>query len=72
MRPGPAVGTKVQGDAGGQERDAEGESSGDPGELDAALEHEVVKQAEDQDQDGRLGEERGAAPAGDQDKIEDG
>ncbi len=70
MRPDPALGDEVHGDAAGQEEDADGEGADDPGELDAALEHEVVEDAEDEDEDGGFGEERRAALGGDHDEIE--
>ncbi len=66
----PVVGGEVRSDAGGEEgeRGADGEEN--PGELDAALEHEVVEEAEDQDEHGCLGEEGRAAAAGDDQEVE--
>jgi hypothetical protein len=70
MGPDPALGGEVHGDAGGEEAEGDGEGAEDPGELDAALEHEVVEDAEDQDQDGGFGEEGRQAAAGDADQLE--
>jgi hypothetical protein len=67
----PAVRTKVGGDAGGQEAEADAESADDPVELDAALEHEEVEDAEDEDQNGCFRAEGGAAARGDDDQIEE-
>ena len=66
----PVVGGEVGGDAGGEQgkRGADGEE--DPGEFDAALEHEVVEEAEDQDEHGGFCEEGRAAAAGDDGKLE--
>ena len=66
----PVVGGEVGGDAGGEEGEACADGEEDPGELDAALEHEVVEEAEDQDEHGCFGEEGGAAAAGDDQEIE--
>jgi hypothetical protein len=41
MRFGPAVSGEVRGDAGGEEGEAGADGKEDPGELDAALEHEA-------------------------------
>ena len=65
----PAVGTEVHADAGGEQGEADGEGSDDPGELDAAFLQEVVEDAEDQDEDGGLCEEGGGAPAGEDDEL---
>jgi len=66
----PVVGGEVGGDAGGEEGERGADGQEDPGELDAALEHEVVEEAEDQDEHGGFGEEGGAATAGDDHEIE--
>jgi len=66
----PVVGGEVGGDAGGEEGERGADGQEDPGELDAALEHEVVEEAEDQDEHGGFGEEGGAATAGDDQEIE--
>jgi hypothetical protein len=68
----PAVGGEVHGDAGGEEQQRDGKRACDPGELDASAEHEVVEDAEDEDEDGGLGEEGGAAAAGDDHQVEQG
>ena len=67
----PAVGTEVGGDAGGEEAERDGECADDPGELDASLEDEEVEDAEDEDEDGGLGEEAGAAASGDDDEFDE-
>ena len=67
----PAVGGEVHDDAGGEEAEGDGERANDPGELDAALEHEVVEDAEDEDEDGGLGEEGRAAAGGDEDELDE-
>lgn len=69
MRFGPAVSGEVRGDAGGEEGEAGADGKEDPGELDAALEHEVVEEAEDQDEHGGFCEEGRAAAAGDDDEV---
>ena len=69
MRFGPAVSGEVCGDAGGEEGEAGADGKEDPGELDAALEHEVVEEAEDQDEDGGFGEEGRATTAGDDQEV---
>lgn len=61
----PVVGGEVRGDAGGEEGEAGADGDENPGELDAALEHEVVEEAEYQDEHGGFGEEDGAAASGD-------
>lgn len=71
MRLDPAVGGKVHGDAGGEEADADAEGTDDPAQLDAALEHEVVEDAEDQDKHGGFREESRAAAGGDDREIEE-
>jgi len=65
----PVVGGEVRGDAGGEEGERGADGEEDPGELDAALEHEVVEEAEDQDEHGCFGEERRAPTAGDDDEV---
>ena len=72
MRLDPAVGAEVHGDAGGEQAEGDGEGADDPGELDAALEHEVVEDAEDEDEDGGLGEEGRAAARGDDGEFDEG
>ena len=66
----PAMGGEVHGDAGGQQAERDGQRAGDPSEVDAALEDEEVEDAKDQDQHRRFGEERGAAPRGDDGQVE--
>lgn len=65
----PALGSEVHSDAGSEEAEGDGERADDPGELDASLEHEVVEDAEDEDEDGGLSEEGRAAPAGDESQV---
>ena len=67
----PAVGGEVHGDAGGEEADADAEGTDDPAQLDAALEHEVVEDAEDQDKHGGFRKESGTAAGGDDRQIEE-
>ena len=67
----PMVGDEIGGDAGGEEGERGADGKEDPGELDAALEHEVVEEAEDQDEHGCLGEEGGAAASGDDQEVGD-
>ena len=69
MRFGPAVSGEVCGDAGGEEAEAGADGKEDPEELDAALEHEVDEEAEDQDEHGGFCEEGRAAAAGDDDEV---
>ncbi len=68
----PVVGGEVRGDAGGEEGEAGADGEEDPDELNAALEHEVVEEAEDQDEHGCLGEEGGAAARSDDQEVEMG
>jgi len=68
----PAMGGKVHGDAGGEQQDRDAERAGDPGKIDTTLEDEEVEDAEDQDQHGRLCEEGGTAPGGDDGQVEPG
>ena len=68
----PVVGGEVRGDAGGEEGERGADGEEDPRELDAALEHEVVEEAEDQDEHGCFGEEGGAAASGDDQEVEMG
>ena len=70
MRLDPVMGGEVRGDAGGEEGEAGADGKEDPGELDAAFEHEVVEEPEDQDEHGCFGEEGGAAAAGDDQEVE--
>jgi hypothetical protein len=67
---GPALGGKIRGDAGGEEPGGDSERADDPRQLDAALEHEVVQDAEDEDKDGGLRKEAGAAARGDEQQRE--
>ena len=67
----PAAGGEVGGDAGGQQREADGEGAYDPVEFHAALEHEPVEQGQDKDEHRCFGEEGGAAVGGDRDQIEE-
>ncbi len=71
MRLDPAMGAKVRGDAGREQRQRDGEGAGNPGEVDAAFEQEEVEDAEDQDEDGRLREEGGAAAGGDNRQVQE-
>jgi len=66
----PVVGGEVRGDAGGEEGERGADGEEDPSEFDAALEHEVVEEAEDQDEHGCFGEEGGAAASGDDHEVE--
>ena len=68
----PAMGSEVHRNASGEQGQRDGERAGDPCQLDAAFEHEEVEDAEDQYEDRRLGEERGAAAPGDHDQVEYG
>jgi len=72
MRFHPAVGGEVHNNAGGQEAERDGQCADDPGKLDAALEHEVVEDAEDQDQHGGFREEGGAAAGGYDGELKEG
>ena len=72
MRFHPAMGSEVHDDAGGQEAERDGESADDPGELDAAFEHEIVEDSEDQDQHSGLCEEGGAAAGRDDGELKEG
>lgn len=65
----PVMGGEIRGDAGGEEGERGADGEEDPGELDAALEHEVVEQAEDQDKHGGFREEGGAAASGDDHEV---
>lgn len=67
----PAMGAEVHGNAGGEEEQRDSERARDPGKLDAALEDEEVKDAEDENQHGRFGEEGRASPGGDDGQIEE-
>jgi len=67
----PALGGEVRSDAGGEEAYGDEESADDPGELDAALEHEVVKDAEDEDEHGGFREEGGAAAGDDDGEVDE-
>ena len=53
----PTPGRKVREDAGGQQGEADGEGADDPVEFHATLEHESVKQGQDEDEHGRFGKE---------------
>ena len=66
----PAVGAEVHSDAGGEQDERDGERADDPLEIDAALKHEEVEDAEYQDEHGSLGEEAGAASRRDDDEVE--
>lgn len=66
----PALRGEIHGDAGGQEADRDRERAEDPGKLDPPLEHEVVEDAEDEDEHSSLRKEGRAAAAGDEDQIE--
>ena len=57
----PAAGAEVRGDAGGEEAERDGESADNPGELDATAQHDGIQNAEDEDENGRFGEEGRAA-----------
>ncbi len=70
MGPHPAVSAEVHGDAGGEQRYADAQRAGDPGQLDAALQDEEVQYAEDQHEHSRFGEERRTAPGGDDGQID--
>ncbi len=61
----PALGAEIRGDAGGKQAERDGEGANDPGKLDAAAQHEVVQNAEDEDQNGSFSEKRRAAARGD-------
>lgn len=65
----PAAGTELCGDAGGKQKDADGEGAGDPAAFDPALEHEKVENAEDEDEDGSLCEEGRATAGGDGEQL---
>jgi len=67
----PAMGGEVHGDAGGEEADADAKGADDPAQFDAALEHEVVEDAEDQDKHGGFREESRAAAGGNDREIEE-
>ena len=69
MGPDPAMRAKVHGDAGREQGDADGEGARDPGKFDAALQDEEIQYSEDQHQHSSLGEERGAAPGGDDGEV---
>jgi hypothetical protein len=64
------MGGEVHGDAGGEQAEGDGESAHDPRKLDASFEHEVVEDAEDENEHGGLCKEGRAAPTGDEDEIE--
>lgn len=66
----PAMGGEVHGDAGGKQKNRDGQRAGDPGEFDAALEDEEVEDTEDEDEHRRFGEEGRAAPRGDDGQVE--
>jgi len=53
----PASGRKVREDAGCQKGEADGEGTDDPIELHAPLEHEPIKQGQDEDEHSRFGKE---------------
>jgi hypothetical protein len=65
----PAMSGEVCGDAGGEEADGDREGADDPGELDPSFEHEVIEDAEDEDEDGCLCKEGRATTAGDEDQF---
>ena len=65
----PAMGGKVHGDAGGEQQDRDAERAGDPGKIDTTLEDEEVEDAEDEDEDSRLGKEGRTTMRGDGDQI---
>ena len=66
----PAMGAKVHGDAGGEQNERDAERTGNPFDLDAALQDEEVQDAEDEHQDRRLGEEGRTASARDDSQNE--
>lgn len=70
MRLNPALGSKVHGDAGGQQGDGNSKRAYDPRQLDAAFQHEVIQDAEDQHQDCGFSEEGRAPPSSDEDEIQ--
>lgn len=67
----PAVGCEVRCHAEGKQAEADGEGADDPTELDAALQHKEVEDAEDQHKHGCFREERRAATGGDNCQIEE-
>jgi hypothetical protein len=67
----PAARREVGGDAGGEQKQADGEGADDPVEFHAALEHEAVEESQYEDQHGCFGEEGGAPVRGDGDQIEE-
>jgi len=70
MTPEPATGDELGEDAGRKQDQADGKGADDPVEFHSSLKHEPVEQGQDQDQNGCLGKERGAAMCGDGDQIE--
>jgi hypothetical protein len=67
----PAPGGEVGSDTRGQQREADAESAEDPAHLYAALEHETVKESQNEDEHGGFRKEGGAAMRGDGDEVDE-
>lgn len=67
----PAMGGEVHGNARGEEAEADRQCSDDPVQLDTAFEEAEIKDAKDQDKNGRFGEESRTATRGNDQQIEE-
>lgn len=67
----PAARREIGGNAGGQQDEAESDSSENPTRLEVALEHEAVEQGQDKDENRRLGKEGRTAMRRDGDQVEE-
>ena len=68
----PAMGTEIHQNAGGKQPKRDRQSTHNPGQLDAAFEHEIVKNPKHQDQDGGLCKKGGAPASRDRQKVGQG